>query len=88
MKKTSELLVAEWERTGQGADIGDMLDLIDTAEDELKAKRKEMRRLLKIIIDTECECDLNEPCVRCTILNSWYPGASSMHLVPDPELDG
>ena len=55
---------------------------IDTAEllETIDLFRNRHRKLLGIVINTECECDLDEPCVRCTILNEYYPGASSMRL--------
>ena len=78
-KRISEKIMAR-HGSGEEFDIGDLLDMLDDYEAKLNRKRQELRKLLGIVLAIECECDLDEPCVRCTILDDFYPGASSMQL--------
>jgi hypothetical protein len=71
----SQELLDRW-NDGEDIDIAELLATIDLF-------RNRHRKLLAIVIDQECECDLDEPCVRCTILNQYYPGAASMRLKVD-----
>ena len=36
-----------------------------------------LEAVLDYLLQYECECDLDQPCLRCRVLNEFYPGAAS-----------
>ena len=79
-KKLSERIgwfVETLTEDGENADVFSV-EWLTRLRDDIAMLEKRHAKLLDLLIDADCDCDVDEACTRCKVLNTYEPGLSAV----------